>query len=231
LRDPRGPRRRSIAGRRSPRHSSSFAMARAVQRPRDTPTTNQEMTMNHLSALSFSAAAIALSLFTGCTQTEAPTPARSIEIADPSGGSRDVTVLQSQRTTTDGYAEVQMGGRDFTVTEWIDTGAGVSHNVVASADGALSYEFIAGPSTRQLVITDAAGTRTVAVGEALGTLDPDAAALLMSIRPPGGDDTIGVAYQYDTYCVYYNTSDPRDWHLEVAACTCAHWYDVFCPRS
>jgi hypothetical protein len=187
--------------------------------------------MTRFKTLIVSAALAGLAVSIGaCGQSEELAPPQSIEISDPEGGARSITIGDEQRGATESYVEVEINGRDFAVAQWIDASSGDRHSVVSSTEGAIRYEHIAGAVTDEVVLTDAAGTRTVYDGDALGEVDEDAATLLMNLRPVNGlaGDT---AYEYETWCVYYNTSDPDDWHLELARCTCAHWYSVFCPRT
>jgi hypothetical protein len=170
--------------------------------------------------------AFALSMFAACSQGEDPGQAQ-IQVAGPDGAAHSVTVLDSQRAAGSSYAEVRIGDREFTLSQWVDAATSARHSAVASSDGSLRYEYVANGLDARLVIADRAGTRVVPAGGALGNLDRDAATLLMSLRP-GAD---GVAYSYSTYCVGYDTSDPNDWHLVVGSCTCAHWYSVICTMD
>ena len=172
-----------------------------------------------------SISAFALSMFAACGQSGDAGPGQAVQVRDPDGAAQTVTVLDSDRADGAAYAEVVVAGRDFTLAQWLDTATATRHSVVTSSDGGLRYEYIADPAGSRVVLSDRTGTRTVPAGGALGSMDRDAATLLMNFRPAAGD---GVAYQYDTYCVGYDTSDPSDWHLTVFSCTCAHWYSVIC---
>ena len=174
-----------------------------------------------------SVSAIVLSMFVACAQSGDLGQPQEIKISDPDGAARGVVVLDSRSAGTSAYAEVRMGERDFTLAQWTDAGTGARHSVVSSADGALRYESIIDASGARVVVTDASGTRVVSAGEALGGLDRDAATLLLNFRPGVGGE---VAY-YETYCVGYDTSDPKDWHLYIGTCSCEHWYSVICTMN
>src|SRR5689334_18762822 len=174
-----------------------------------------------------SVSAVLLSILVACMQTGDPGQSQQLKVTDPDGAARGVVVLESRRAGTSAYAEVRMGERDFTLAQWTDADTSARHSVVSSSDGALRYESITDASGARVVLTDGSGTRAVSAGQALGSLDRDAATLLLNFRPGAGDE---VAY-YETYCVGYDTSDPKDWHLVVGSCTCEHWYSVICTMN
>jgi hypothetical protein len=191
------------------------------------------MTMTNLKTLLVpSIATVAFSLLGACAQVgDLDQRTQSIELSDPFGASRSVTVLDEHRGATEGYAEVRMGEREFSLAQWIDSASGFAHNLVTSRDGTIRYEYVADAGSPEVVVTDVAGSRVITPGDAMGTLDADAATLLMNFRSAAATLEGNVAYDYQTYCVFYDTSDPKDWYLYVASCTCAHWYSVFCTEN
>jgi hypothetical protein len=189
--------------------------------------------MSLLRTLFISAAtALALSFSAGCNQTEDAGEAESaqtITIADAHGKALRVTVLFSERTETGSYAQVRVAGRSFTLSQWVDADSGALHSVVSADDAVLRYEYITDAAGAKLVVTDESGKRQLNAGDAMGSINEDAAALLLNFRQGGAAGETG--YTYQTYCVGYDTSNPADWHLTVGACTCDHWYSVVCTMN
>ena len=184
--------------------------------------------MTLLKILSIPAAAtLAFSLVGACAQTDdVDSQSTQVSISDPFGAEQIVTVYEAEVGPSDGHAQVGMDGRDFSIVQWIDADSGAKHSVVSASDSEVSYEYIGTGIGAEIVLTDATGSRVIADGDALGTIDEAAATLLMNVRPsPGTADE--VAYSFRQPCVGYDTSDPDDWHFYVTWCICDHWYSLF----
>ena len=155
--------------------------------------------------------------------------ARSIHIAAADGSALDVDVGYVENSEAGSYAEVEVDGRAFEIAQWYDAESSALHNVVSAVDGSLRYETIIDASGARLVLSDAAGQRTIESGQAMGNVDDVAATLLMNLRAPDAEDEM--PYSYRTVCITYDTSNPDDWYLKRGWCTCAHWYSLICTMD